>query len=285
MHAKKITATIKSKAKQFSRNALVAQAIRLGYFSRGVFYSLIGIFAFSLALGIGKGAISQQDIFLSISHIPYGFWVLFIFLIGMAGYSLWGFIRATMDYLFPHHTHIPFVKRIGYIFSGIFYASLLFPILAILFNKPENSAHTDSLKNISAMLLHIPFGQVFLFAIGITSFFSGCMQIRRAMLAKKTSDVNYSKKIKNDHIFLVISRIGIASRGLIWTMVGIFAIIAGVYADPSRIQDTNEVFNTLKFLPFGSFIVMILACGFILFGLYSMSLSVWGKLPNNEEDI
>ncbi|MGI8419098.1 MAG: DUF1206 domain-containing protein [Candidatus Levyibacteriota bacterium] len=284
MISQKFKFKTKINAKKFASSSWVAASIRLGYFSRGIFYSLIGVFAFTLALGIEKSSANQQDIFLFIRHIFYGYWILIIFLIGLAGYSLWGFIRAVKDYLFPQQKPIPLLERLGYLFSGLFYASLLFPVFEILINQPENGAHKDSLRNVSIILLHIPFGQLFLFVIGVTSFFSGCYQIRRALLVKKSSDVNYNKSIAPDHILILISRIGIAARGLIWTMIGIFAMIASIYADSSRIKDTNEVFESLKNLPFGSLIVMILAGGFMLFGIYSMTLSIWGKLPNNEKN-
>src|ERR1700737_3886182 len=71
---------------------------RLGHAGRGALYTVMGLRALGIALSVGGGQatdLSGSLVFLIAN--PFGKVVLIVMVIGLAAYSLWGFIRAIYD--------------------------------------------------------------------------------------------------------------------------------------------------------------------------------------------
>lgn len=272
----------KKRIRTIASNTWVKRFIRLGYAIRGLLYILIGLFALELSIGLNSQGLSQNEIIVKLSTIPFGQVLLLLVICGLGGYSLWGFIRAILDYIDSTTDRIPFFQRIGYLFSGIFYASLISPALSLLENKNNSQTKIYSLKSFSEMILTIPFGRVILLIIGSIICFTGIFQIYKAIRSHTPEDLNYvEKKVFAPTLFMVISRIGISMRGLLWIIIGIFALIA---SNPSDIKSTNEALTTIITLPFGHIVGGTIGIGFVLFGIYSLTSSFWAALPDYENN-
>lgn len=261
---------------------IVSYLIRMGYFIRGILYCLIGAFAFSVSIGLREKSANQNDAISFIHSLPFGYFTLIILAVGLVGYSLWGFIRASQDYLDQRTTRIPFFKRIGYIMSGLFYGSLISPTMELIGYTISNS-DPYTIQELYTGLLQIPFGRLILFGIGAIGYIAGILQIHKAIKAKSPIDVDYTDEdVAAPRIFMLISKTGIAVRGLLWIIIGTFAIIADIYIDPSRAKGTTEALDTLPSFPFGHIFLSAIAGGIMLFGIYSISLSFWVALPNHK---
>src|SRR2546426_12180654 len=70
---------------------------RLGYVVRGLVYGLMGWLALQLAVGGGGTAIDQAGSIGILAGTPLGRPILLMVVIGLAAYSLWGFLRAIFD--------------------------------------------------------------------------------------------------------------------------------------------------------------------------------------------
>lgn len=264
-------------------NSWVRRFIRFGYFIRGLLYAFIGIFAIGMVLGFEKASVNQRDLIVLASKLPFHDVILSIVLSGIVAYSLWGFIRAALDYLNTDISPMSIFQRLGYIVSGIFYASLSVPTFALLTHKNVASHEQYSVRTFSEYIIHIPFGQLIIGSIGIIIGIAGLVQIMKAIKAKSPEDLNYKDQDTIEHyILMFIARVGIITRGILWFIVGGFIITAAFNADLSKIQGTTDSINTLNTLPMGYVLVALIALGFVLFGLYSISLSFFAALPKYE---
>src|SRR5690242_20687565 len=82
---------------QAQENVWVDRLTRIGYFSRGVIYGLIGFLAARLVF-TGRGQITdQQGALATIASKPYGKFLLIVIAIGLVGLFIWGLIRAVAD--------------------------------------------------------------------------------------------------------------------------------------------------------------------------------------------
>lgn len=124
----------KSKAKQTGRqlshaaaNPWVERLARFGYLMRGVVYATIGVLALQLALGTGGQATTQSGAIAMLGSQPFGKGLLILIVVGLASYSLWGFIRALFDPLHRGHDSKGMVARIGFAFNGLAYGLLIIP--------------------------------------------------------------------------------------------------------------------------------------------------------------
>src|SRR4051812_9267970 len=75
-------------------NPWVERLVRLGYVARGVLYAIVGILAVQLAIGTGGATTDKNGAIATIAAQPFGHVLLIVLAVGLAGYSLWGFIRA-----------------------------------------------------------------------------------------------------------------------------------------------------------------------------------------------
>jgi hypothetical protein len=69
---------------------------RAGYAAKGVVYLIVGFFALTAAYRGGQ-TMGSKDALRSILSEPYGQVLLAVVALGLAGYSLWCFVRALLD--------------------------------------------------------------------------------------------------------------------------------------------------------------------------------------------
>ena len=103
---------------------LMEKLIRLGYIARGLVWGIIGILAFQVALGSGGKLTNQQGAIAALGSAPGGKILLYVMLVGLIGYALWGVIRAIVDPLHQGKDAKGIAQRIGFLVSGISYGLL-----------------------------------------------------------------------------------------------------------------------------------------------------------------
>ena len=107
----------KRAAKEAAYSPLMDHLTRLGYGIKGVIYILMGLLAFQGATGKSHTPADQLGAIVAISKLPYGKVMLWVVLIGLISYALWGLIRAFLD---------PFYK--GRLRDVHFFTNVQFPV-------------------------------------------------------------------------------------------------------------------------------------------------------------
>ena len=129
-----------STAKHKAASPWVQRLERFGFLTRGLIYVVIGLLALQLAIGAGGATASPTSAIALIGRQPFGKVLLAVIAVGLAGYSLWGFVRAIFDPLGRGTDTKGLIDRAGFLFSGISYAALLIPTVLALLGKPSGSA-------------------------------------------------------------------------------------------------------------------------------------------------
>src|SRR3979490_42419 len=138
--------------KRLASNPLLELLERLGYAVRGALYAVMGLLALGIALRIGGGQttdLSGSLVFL-ISN-PFGKLVLIIIVVGLAAYSLWGFIRAIYDPLNRGSDASGYLARLGFVTSALSYAAIVVFALRILTGSGGSSGESTQ-KTIASIL-------------------------------------------------------------------------------------------------------------------------------------
>src|SRR4030081_3367335 len=84
-------------AKHAAMNPWFERLERLGFLVRGLLYIIIGLLALQLAVGAGGATATPTSAIALIGRQALGKLLLVIIVAGLAGYSLWGFVRAILD--------------------------------------------------------------------------------------------------------------------------------------------------------------------------------------------
>ena len=127
-HASKHAPNLEQLGKHAVRKTTTSPAMenlaRFGYVVRGLVYVIIGVLALQVALGGGGALTDPQGAIVVLGKTAFGAILLYFVLAGLAGYGLWGFIRAFMDPLHKGSDAKGVVARLGYAISGVSYGLL-----------------------------------------------------------------------------------------------------------------------------------------------------------------
>jgi fumarate reductase subunit D len=251
---------------------------RLGYAVRGLLYAVMGVLVLRIALGLGGG--QATDLSGSMVYLignPFGKLVLIVVIVGLAAYSLWGFIRAIYDPLHRGRDASGYAARLGFVTSALSYLAIVIFALQILSGSGTASGDSTQ-KTIASLLTHpaggwltILFG---LIAIGVAG--GQFLEAKRATFARDLKGTEMSASERN--IAVKLGRFGMFARGVTFLVIGWFLIQAGVHNDAGQVQGFGGAFRFILSQPFGHMLVVVIALGFIALGLHSFACARWVRL-------
>jgi hypothetical protein len=251
---------------------------RLGYLVRGVLYIVMGFLAFRIASARPGGkATDLSGSLLWLIGNPFGKLVLIVVVIGLAAYSLWGFIRAIYDPLHRGRDSKGIAARIGFVTSGLSYAAIAFFALQIL--GGQGAASHDSTQKAVSSLLTNPAGAFITILLGFIAIGIGIGQFVEAYRATFKNDLKAGEMSQSEReIAIALGRFGMAARGVTFLVIGFFLIQAGIHHDPARATGFGGAFLFLLAQPYGHLLVGIIALGFVALGLHSFACARWVRL-------
>lgn len=270
---------VKEKVKDSSRRGWIEWLSRFGYAVRGVLYIVIGILAGQVAIGRGGETTGKTGAIAAIGNQPFGTVLLVLVIIGLAGYSLWGFVRALLDPFKRGTDPKGLLQRAGYLVSALVYGALIFPTVQFLLrpgNKQQPSG--NSTADFSASLLSQPWGKWLLLIIGVIALCGGLGQLWMAFSADFQKDLKFHEMSEDSKALARrVGRAGHAARGVVFAMIGFFIAKAAWDADPNQAKGLDGALQTLAQQPYGPFLLGAVALGLIAFGVYSVLCARWIK--------
>jgi fumarate reductase subunit D len=274
-------ATVRSGTNAVKRAAaspLLRLLERLGYAARGALYTATGFLALGIALRLGGGqATDLSGSLLFLIANPYGKFVLIVMAVGLAAYSLWGFIRAIYDPLHRGSDASGYMARLGFLTSALSYAAIVILALQILAGSGGTSGDTTQ-KTIASILNH-PGGGPLTIVIGLIAIGVGLGQFLEAYRATFARDLKGAEMSEQERTMAIrLGRFGMFARGVIFLVIGWFVVQAGLHHDPGQVQGFGGAFTFLLGQPFGRVLLGIVALGFVALGLHSFACARWIRL-------
>lgn len=243
----------------------IEKIARTGYAAKGVVYFLAGGLTFLAALNLGGQRAGQMQVLEFLDKRPFGNILLFLVGLGIACYSIWRFTQAFSDpEKIGSDTKAKF-KRSAFFLSGCSYLALgYFAILKIV--GSGNSGNGD--KNPSFLMSDL--GLVLMGLAGVLILGRGLYQFYKAFREDFTKKMNLwfdgdkRKLVKNT------ATIGVIARGVLFLIVGYFAIRAAVASNPSEMKDTGEAFSFIESSSYGSLLLGLIAFGAMGYGVFML---------------
>jgi hypothetical protein len=243
----------------------VMRAARLGYFAKGVTYSIIGGLALQAAFGAGGATTGSKGAIATIAQQPYGKLLLGLVAIGLAGYALWRTVQATMDPEGPAHGESGTARRIYYAVSAVVHGGLVVYAARIL---TRGGGSDGGAEQSASWLMAQPFGRLALGLIGLGILGAAVYQFRRAWDAGfrqrlRIHDLDQRKK----DLVVKLSRFGLAARGVVFTIVGGFTVLAAFRARAWEVKDTGGALRQLEQWSGGPWLLGLVAVGLLCYAL------------------
>ncbi|MHB8509269.1 MAG: DUF1206 domain-containing protein, partial [Candidatus Dormibacteria bacterium] len=244
-------------------NHWVERGARLGYVVRAGLYMVIGILALLVALGLRSEGTDQRGSLFLLRGSPLLYPVLITVIVGLGGYSLWGFVRAVFDPLHRGSDANGIVARLGFAWSGLSYTGLLLFTIQFLLGATRQDGH-DSIQVAVRTALDRPFGAVATGLAGVIAVAAGLGQFVDAYRAGFKKDLKRGTMSRRERLIADgLGRFGMFSRGVIFSMLGWFVLQAALHHDARRAESMGATFRILAAEPFGHAILAAVAVGFV----------------------
>ena len=239
---------------------------RLGYFSKGVVYAIIGYFAFLAAFGNGDTQDSGEA-FGTILRQPFGTVLLILVAIGLAGYAAWRILQGILD---PERKGKG-AKGIGWRLAvsgrGIFHLWLAWSAFRLATGGPPDDG--DETERWTARLMDQPFGVWLVALVGAGVGIYGLHQIWKGASGNIGKHIRMALVPAPRRKWLVrASRYGLAARGVIFTIAGIFLVRAAMQDDASEAKGLEEALQTIATTPYGTALLALVGLGLFAYGIH-----------------
>jgi Domain of Unknown Function (DUF1206) len=260
-------------ARTAASNRWMTLLARFGYGAKGVVYLIIGWLAVQVAIGTGGKTTDQRGALQVIAEQPFGKFLLALVVIGLIGFAIWCFLQAWFDTEGKGSDIKGIIGRLGYAVTGISYFILGFGAFQLVTRTGTGSAtksSTTSTQDATAQLLNHPWGVVVVVLLGLIIIGVAFYMFAKAYTAKFQRQLQLtglSAQFSKGVIFL--GRFGFAALGVVFSIIGIFLIVAAVQHNPHDAKGLDSVLGTIAQQPFGQVLLGIVALGLVAYGVYS----------------
>jgi len=270
--------SVERAAQKATFSPLMEALTRFGYGVRGLIYIVMGILAVQVALGKGGALASPQGAIADIGKQPAGLILLWVVLLGLISYSMWGVVRAVMDPLHKGHDSKGLLARFGFLSSAFGYAIIILPTYGYITGASKTTNGSQTQKFITT-IMEMPWGRWAIGILGLIVLVGGLYQIYLGFSSGfERQFQTYALTPKEVKLASDIGRFGTSARGVVLAVVGGLIGLTAYHANPSQQVGMDTALATVLHQPYGIWLLGIVALGLIAFGFYSMLSAVWFHL-------
>lgn len=247
--------------------------VRLGYFSRALLYTVLGLIALTSAGEISKGT---DGIFRAIESFPAGTAILWLMVLGMLGYALFRFCSPLFDIENEGSDALSWGKRLGHAGSAIGHLALAYSAYKFATDKSPGSG--GAAQEAAAGVLSFELGGIVLGILGIAFFLAAANQ------GKKAYTASFMNRIAGDapSQTKLAGRIGYAARAVVFLVIGWSVFSAGFLSGGS--EQIKTLGDAVASLAGEGIIFTLTALGLLIFGLFSFVLARYRIIPDLGDD-
>lgn len=255
----------KEAAREAEDSTTVAWLARLGLVSRGLIWFVIGALAASVAFG-ANDRVDKNGALHAIAAKPLGELLLVVLAIGFLGYAAWRLLEGAVGHRDQEAGPKRWTKRGSSLFRGGIYLFLAGSTAKFV----VTGGGDDKTQPLTARVMGHTGGRPLVFLVGAGIVLGGLAMVVRAFRQKFEDNLNMGAmpgRLRS--ATSVVGTGGLASRGLVFVLIGAFLVKAAVEFDPSNAKGLDASLKTLASQPFGRLVLFAGAVGLLAFALWS----------------
>lgn len=264
---------VQDSAKRAVRGAApwIERLAHIGFAAKGLVYLIIGALALDAALGRGGRATDSEGALLTILRQPYGWLLLVVVAIGLAGYATWRFVQASLDPESMGGDSKRVGARIGYAISGVIHAALALEAARMAGGFGGAGSGGSGPQDWTALVLAQPLGRWVVAAVGLGIVGFGLFELVRAYRTDLPKQLDLSRLGPSARVWVVrFGRMGMAARGVVFAVIGGFLIRAALAYDSSQARGLGGALQSLHEQAHGPWLLGLVAIGLIAFGIFEL---------------
>lgn len=270
---------VEQAASDVAHSRWVEWLARAGYAAKGTVYVLIGGLAALAAFRSPAGETTDRSgVLQQIAQESYGWVLLGLIALGLAGYALWNVARAVFDVEQRGSDLKGRLTRLAYAVVGISYflGAVTAVRLLINANQPVND---DQAQTWTARLLSQPYGVWLVLALAAIVAGFAVSQLYQAISANFDRRLQIAPNDLLDHAWVVrLGRVGYVARGIVFGLIALFLATAALRQQPEEAKGLDAVLAELATHTYGLVALGLVALGLIAYGLFALVQSRYRRL-------
>lgn len=255
-------------------NDNIKKMARAGYAAKGTVYGITGVLTFLAAFNLGGQKTSNLQVLQYLDQQPFGNVLLGILGLGLLCYAAWRFTQSISDPEGIGEDDKGTIKRIAFFVSGLIYLGFAgIAIWRIIGSGGPSSGSGNSGSGSS--FLASSTGLWVLGAVGVIVLLVGLFQFYKVYKQKykEKFDIQSLSEEKKRKTIVNSANFGISARGVVFMIIGYFALHGALNNNPSEIKTTGEVFSFLQDSSYGSWLLGLVAAGFVCYAIYMFMMA------------
>lgn len=251
---------------------------RFGYAAKGLVYAIVGVLAAQAAIGSGGATTGTQGALRWVVQAPFGRFLLLAIGAGILGYAIWRFVQAGLDTEGKGTDTQGLAARGAYAVIGVIHVGLALSAVQLALGN-GGSASGGATQDWTAWLLSQPFGAWLVGLAGAVVTGAGLLQFWKAYSANLRDTLKLGELSATGASWAVaLGRFGYAARGVAFSIIGGFLIVAAVQAQPQEARGLGGALDTLASQPFGPWLLAIVAGGLVAHGAFMLVQARYRRL-------
>lgn len=242
--------------------------VRVGYFSRAILYSVLGLVALTNSGRIAEGT---NGIFRAIEDYPAGVAILWIMVVGLTAYALFRFCSPLFDIENSGSDAKGWAKRIGHAGSGIAHLALAYSAYQFATSTGGSGNGTEQA---ASGILSFEFGGVVLGLLGVAFFVAAFHQAKKGV----TGEFMHRISSRAPDATRWLGGAGYLARGVVYLVIGWSLVQAGLMS--GRADRIRTLGDAVASLAGEGFVFTLTALGLMMFGLFSLVLARYRIIPD-----
>jgi hypothetical protein len=240
---------------------------RLGYGARGAVYCLVGGLAVLAAVGSGGQTGGSTDALTSLLTKPFGRIWLGVIAAGLLSFALWRLVESATDADRHGASAKGLAVRAGHAIGGAINAGLALSAFQLALGQRGSGGDGQAAQDWTAWLLGQPLGQWLTGLIGLVLIGVGLGFLKKGWAGDVVRHLALPGRAQSWAV--PVGRLGFAARGVVFSLIGGFLVLAAVHSRSSQVKGLGETLNFIRAQPFGWMLLAVTAAGLFAFGVFS----------------
>ena len=243
--------------------------VRVGYFSRAILYSMLGLIALTSAGRISQGT---NGIFAAIHEFPAGIAILWLMVVGLVAYAIFRACSPLFDIQNEGSDKKGWATRIGHAGSSIGHLALAYSAYEFATSSPGRS--DDGAKEAASGILSVTLGGFVLALLGLAFIAAALFQAKKGISGEFMHRI--SSAAPNSTRW--IGGAGYVARAIVFVVIGWSLIGSGLLSGGS--DQVKTLGDAVASLSDDGFWFTLVAIGLLAFGLFSLILARYRIIPD-----
>jgi Domain of Unknown Function (DUF1206) len=269
--------TVRSAGRRAANSPAIRWLARTGLAARGVIYVIVGWIAVEVAFHRSGQQADKTGALHAIGATPVGGVLLWLLVVGFVGMTLWQLTEAAYGAVGSGGRKAG--KRLAALGRAVVYGVIAYGVLKYALGAGGPQSSDRQSVDLTATLLKYPGGRFGVIVIGLALIGGGIYLAYQAWREQFRRDLELGQmRAGTRRIVEWLGKFGGMARGAVFVTVGIFLIVAAAEARPQQAKGLDSALRALASTPLGPWLLVLVAVGLIMFGLFSCCQARWQRL-------